>query len=162
MVFGEDPPEAGVALFRWIQRRDGKLVVGGTLAEELRIDSRLKRRVRGRTKLDVGTFTEWLQLAWQRGRVLNLDLIEESHRAIRNRTQELHDSGDLRSDDPHIIALANVSGARLLYSDDRNLHQDFTDGALIDNPRGKVYSTLRNRDVTQAHRRLMRDAPACG
>ena len=43
VVFGEDPPPAGVALFRWIQSQDGKLVVGGKLAEELRVESTLKR-----------------------------------------------------------------------------------------------------------------------
>ena len=33
--------------------------------------------------------------------------------------------GDLKSDDPHIIALAQVAGVKLLVSSDINLHFDF-------------------------------------
>jgi len=51
----------------------------------------------------------------------------------------LEQSGLLRSDDSHIIALAKVSGARLLCSLDRDLHCDFVSKQLIDKPRGSVY-----------------------
>jgi hypothetical protein len=43
------------------------------------------------------------------------------------------------SDDQHVIALARVSGVRLLCSHDKALHQDFTNKGLVDRPRGKVY-----------------------
>lgn len=58
-------------------------------------------------------------------------------------------SGSLKSDDPHIIALAQVSGARLLCSRDKALHQDFLAKELVDQPRGKVYQRA-------AHARLLR------
>lgn len=45
----------------------------------------------------------------------------------------------LVSDDPHILALARVSGARLLCSKDQGLHADFTNSQIIARPRGKVY-----------------------
>jgi hypothetical protein len=44
-----------------------------------------------------------------------------------------------RSDDEHIIALARVSGARLLCSEDQDLHADFGNRTLINTPRGKIY-----------------------
>ena len=66
-----------------------------------------------------------------------------------------------QSDDPHILALAVVSGARLLYSNDRLLQHDFKNPALINQPRGKVYSTLYNAAFNQAKRRLLRNAPPC-
>lgn len=49
-----------------------------------------------------------------------------------------------RSDDPHVIALGRVSGARVLVSADRNLIFDWRDPALIRNPRGSVYSGAKS------------------
>lgn len=52
---------------------------------------------------------------------------------------QLQASGVLASDDPHIIALAQVAGVRLLCSKDQNLHLDFVSQAIINKPRGKIY-----------------------
>lgn len=52
---------------------------------------------------------------------------------------------ELESDDPHIIALALVSGVRVLVSMDRDLHTDFK-GVVG----GKVYQT-------KSHRRMLRN-----
>lgn len=62
------------------------------------------------------------------------------HASFREDERRLSESGRLKSDDPHVIALARKSGARLLYTDDSSLIKDFKDKALIDQPRGKVYS----------------------
>jgi len=48
------------------------------------------------------------------------------------------------SDDEHIIALARVSKARLLCSEDTLLHRDFKNKKLIDSPRGKIYQTRKH------------------
>ena len=47
-----------------------------------------------------------------------------------------------KSNDPHIIALARVSGVRLLCTHDRRsgLMADFKKKSLVDGPRGKVYT----------------------
>ena len=45
-----------------------------------------------------------------------------------------------KSNDLHVIALARISGARLLYSDDKKLRKDFKNKHLVNSPRGKVYS----------------------
>jgi predicted nucleic acid-binding protein len=56
----------------------------------------------------------------------------------------------LVSNDPHILALAHVSGARVLCSHDQKLHQDFTNRRLLQPP-GRVYQVRK-------HRHLLRDA----
>lgn len=55
------------------------------------------------------------------------------------------------SDDPHIIALALESGARLLCSHDQDLHSDFTNPTLINNPRGHVYQNVTHAHLIRAH-----------
>ena len=51
-----------------------------------------------------------------------------------------------RSNDRHILALALASGARLLYTGDKRLAQDFEDPQIIENPAGEVYSSPEHRD----------------
>lgn len=65
--------------------------------------------------------------------------------------EELHVKQQLviASDDPHILALARVSGARLLCSHDQALHADFCNALIISNPRGKVYQNA-------SHAKLLR------
>jgi len=57
-----------------------------------------------------------------------------------------------RSNDPHVIALARVSGVRLLCTHDRNsgLMADFKNKELIDKPRGRVYTRRRNLGLLSA------------
>lgn len=61
--------------------------------------------------------------------------------------RKLQDSGRLRSNDAHVLALARASGARLLYTGDTKLMDDFRDKALIDKPRGRIYSGAANRKL---------------
>jgi len=57
--------------------------------------------------------------------------------------------GIIESDDGHIIAIKQISGCRLLFSDDQALINDFTNVSLS-SPKGKVVkSSTRKRD---AHR----------
>lgn len=51
------------------------------------------------------------------------------------------------SNDTHIIALARIAGVRLLCSRDQDLHTDFTNRKLIDNPRGKVYQNSSHKHL---------------
>ena len=44
-----------------------------------------------------------------------------------------------QSNDEHMLALALASGARLLYTADQALINDFTDHRIVNEPRGKVY-----------------------
>ena len=46
----------------------------------------------------------------------------------------------IKSNDTHILAIALVEKkARLLFGGDTNLHKDFTDHRIINNPRGSIY-----------------------
>ena len=76
-------------------------------------------------------------------------------------TAELRDSNACVSDDQHVIALAQVSGARLLFSNEPNLHRDFKSKRLIDKPRGKVYSNKESKDLSKAHEKLLADKALC-
>lgn len=56
-----------------------------------------------------------------------------------------------RSDDPHVIALAQVRRVRLLCSRDKALATDFTDPDLIADPRGNVYREPDHSHLIEKH-----------
>ena len=96
-VFGSSRPEAGKEFFVWLHDGSGFLVVGGRLLDEL-----YSTQAR-----------EWARQAALSGQ---MKIVNSTDVAVKER--ELLDQHVLRSDDPHVIALALVSGARLLYSND--------------------------------------------
>ncbi|MDE2766415.1 MAG: hypothetical protein OXI25_08325, partial [Chloroflexota bacterium] len=81
--------------------------------------------------------------------------------AVNEAARELESRNVLRSDDPHIIGLARVSRARLLYSNDQLLQEDFNDHRLVSNPRGKVFSTRRTSTFTDNQRKLLANKNLC-
>ena len=78
---------------------------------------------------------------------------------INDRENHLREEKACKSNDPHIIALAQVSGARLLYSNDKNLRDDFKDTKLVNG--GKIYSTLQDKRFSDAHKRLLARRDLC-
>ena len=123
----EPPDEDAAPIRRWLQRPGGTLIysTSGKFAEE--IGAKARR-----------------QLASYRraGKAL---LIPASRFAEEER--RLQQSGRMKSDDPHVLALALASGARLLYTGDKRLVADFTDAKLISKPRGRVYSSRANASL---------------
>ena len=76
--------------------------------------------------------------------------------AIDDETARVRKLGLCESNDEHLIALARVSGARLLCTTDGPATRDFKKKALIDSPRGKVYKR-------RSHRHLLGEScEACG
>lgn len=71
-------------------------------------------------------------------------------KAVDAETDTVENTGLCVSDDPHVIALAKVSGARVLCSHDKDLHTDFTNKALLDSPRGKVYQESSHDHLLKA------------
>ena len=140
-VFGSNRPGAGAAFFNWINTGTGNLVASGKLFKELNFNL---------------NFRTWWQQAILAGkiRIVNEDNVNTKSEALQNEVT-------CRSDDLHVIALAQVSGSRLLYSKDNNLQKDFKDKTLIDGPRGKVYSTLKDQSFTNSHRRLLHRKDLC-
>jgi hypothetical protein len=61
----------------------------------------------------------------------------------------------IRSDDPHILGLAQISTVRLLCSHDQDLHADFTNRSLLQ-PRGSVYQTKKHIHLIARHCRPKR------
>lgn len=134
-VFGQNRPAAGKAFFDWIDSGRGRLVGGGRLFEELAHNE---------------NFRLWWQAATLSGRVERV-----GDEAVEAETVRLAKRKACRSNDEHAIALAAIGGARLLYSNDRKLQRDFKDRRLIDQPPGKVYSTLRGDAFTKNKRQLL-------
>lgn len=108
----------------WLNKGWGNLVysTGGAFADEV--------GRRSRTKL-----ARYVQAG--RATVIPSSAFEEDER-------QLSDNSAVRSDDPHVLALARYSGARVLYTDDTALIGDFKNKQLIDRPRGRVYSSAKN------------------
>jgi hypothetical protein len=123
----------------WLNGQTGnpRLVAGGKLLEELA------------NKEDVGKRLIELERA---GRLRSPDRTMLSWEETR-----LRRDGRCVSNDHHVLALAIVSGARTLATNDDDLIGDFKNKAIIDQPRGSVY-----RDVPE-HKRLLRHTPeSCG
>ena len=65
---------------------------------------------------------------------------------MQAKADALEQTGELRSNDWHIIALAIIANLKVLVSNDRRLHEDFKDRNLVG---GRVYQT-------KSHSRLLR------
>ena len=140
-VFGKEVSPAGREFFNWLNDGRGRLVVGGKLLNELE----------GRQD-----FTKWASAATLAGRLttLNADQVEE-------RTREIAHEAKHSSNDPHVLAVAQIGSARLLFTNDQALGQDFRNRHLIDKPRGRIYHTrdIRSRNdnkgFSEAHKHLL-------
>ncbi len=117
-------------IHNWINRGKGRVVysTGHKFAEELQEKAKAK-----------------LKVLSDRGLARLMPDDEVSHVA-----HKLSLNHQVKSNDTHVLALAKISGARLLYTRDSKLIGDFKNPRLINNPRGKVYSTAKNsRLLTQ-------------
>ena len=141
-VFGSNLPPAGEGFFDWIEKGTKRLVVGGKLREELEQSSE--------------DFRKWARVAIRTGKIRIVSTNE-----VDVKTREIENEGGYVSNDPHVLALAQVSGARLLYSNDGDLQEDFGNKNLIDQPRGKVYSTRVNKDFQPGHKKLLENRNLC-
>ena len=87
---------------------------------------------------------QWLAEAHRAGRARRVpgQLIDQAQQELPHHL--------VTSDDAHVLALARASGARLLYTHDQELIDDFTNPRLISAPRGKVYKSEDNRALLRA------------
>lgn len=141
-VFGPRPTPAGEKFLDWVDGGSHRLVVGGKLLGELEKSSQ--------------DFRRWMSRAIRTGKMKVLDENTVSTRTDRIEQERLHTSND-----PHVLALAQLSGARLLYSNDAKLQQDFKNKDLIDRPQGNIYSTRQNKNFTRTHKRLLGRQDLC-
>lgn len=140
-VLGGERTAPGRQFFEWLETSRARLVVGGKLYDELASHA---------------AFRKWAATAIVDGRVRreHPDRVERSADALAG-------NSSLRSNDPHVIALAEVGGARLLYSYDTNLRHDFRDPALLSKPRGKLYPTGKSPNDQRRRRRLLDATDLC-
>ena len=140
-VFGANRSSAGREFRRWITTGTGYLSTGGKQLAELR---------------KLGTFRDWEKNAinYQRIRYEDASKVECC-------TAKTVAANECQSDDEHVVALANVGSARLLYTNDRALQRDFRNPRLVNDPRGAVFTTVRNPELTDVHRRLMNRTDLC-
>jgi len=132
-IFTPAPTADFCPVFEWLHAPDknGCLVFGGKLSSELshRTDSR-----------------RYLRALLQAGRAYQIP-----EATVQSEEQRITDSGLYKSDDPHVVALARVSGARTLCSRDQALHQDFRNPKLISKPRGHVYQNAEHINLLCHH-----------
>lgn len=137
-VFKVSPDAVPGEFFDWMNSQQCRLVVGGELRRELE---------------QVTSYLLWAQQAVLTGR-----LQQVNDALVDQRTAEIE--GACRSNDAHVIALAQVSGARLLYSHDRLLGQDFRDRDLVE-PRGRLLPLGETRNAQRARQKLLSQPDLC-
>ena len=140
LVFGSNRSAAGRDLAKWLKNRGARLVAGGQLREELKRDTR---------------FQKWAEEAQKGGRfkkIPGLDIAREESRLPRDHC---------RSNDLHVIALARASGARILYSKDRKLQDDFKDPRLVDKPEGILLPPGESRNASRMRRQILNRRELC-
>ena len=125
-VFCESPSDDYKPIFTGLEKGKICIVFGGQLASELKKTKNARR---------------FLQKLAQAGRAA---LYPDEH---VHREQTAIDKGLCKSNDLHIIALARLSGARTLCTDDANLQKDFRNAELVANPRGHIYKNKKHEPL---------------
>lgn len=117
----------GNLVLTWLLYRGGMLAEGGMLSHELNM---------------AGAATQTLRQLRQAGRVF--DASRHDPRAFQVALDRY--SAKCRSNDAHVLAVAHVSGARTLATNDQPLTDDFKNPRLLPPPRGRVL-----HDETHGH-----------
>ena len=141
-VFGDNPTVAGRQLRDWLQTPAARLVLGGKLSDELRHGS------------DV--FDKWAETAIADGRIRTY-----SGSDVRAEAEALEADWSGTSNDQHVIALARVSRARILFAQDGALRDDFRNPALVSNPPGRLFPTGESANAAKHRKQLLRRGDVC-
>ncbi len=116
--FNEPNHKDNEPVHKWIEEGDGRLIYGGQLKKELSKVKEARRILAG----------------WKRAGIAldrSGDKLDAQELIVKRMVK--------KSDDPHVLALALESGARILYTDDKNLMTDFKNRNIIPTPPGKIY-----------------------
>jgi hypothetical protein len=132
--FGRPTNPAYAPAVAWITSGGGRLVYGGKLRTEFA------------TRPGVARLLD----AWVKsGRAVLYadDLVESEERRVL--------AIGIRSDDEHVLALARLSGARLICTEDADLIVDTRDKRILDKPRARIYQRAE-------HAELLNHSGSCG
>ena len=137
-TIGDKSTEAGSKFLEFVAKGTIRLVIGG-------------EKYRDELKECSSQFNKWLNTAVGVGLAMNID-----DTLVDAKAREFTNANSCDSDDEHVVALAFVSGARLVFTNDTDLHSDCS--ALL-KPSAKIYSTLHGRtDFDRAKERLLRES----
>jgi hypothetical protein len=103
----------------------------------------------GRLTIEYSRMTEFrrlLRLLDQSGHARQLPDAE-----VEAATRSFSESGLLRSNDPHVLAVAFIGNVRLLCSEDEDLGEDFRDPNILPKPRGNVYKRASHANLLIKH-----------
>ena len=142
-VFGNDESEAGAEFLRWVLDGKLRLITGGHAQEELRRSAEFRKWAAAGPP-NLGVYRQRL-IAPEKEKLDQRKLVDD----------------DIKSNDTHVLALALVSGGRLLYSRDLALRVDFTDPSIIIGPWGQLYNEGAKDSFTDEHRRRLESAHPC-
>lgn len=101
----------------------------------------------------------WLVELQNAGRLKTVDRAEVDR--VSQKLKASRGPASLTSDDEHVVALAMVSGARLLFTNDMRLSRDFKNPQIVSVPRGRVYTTRLSQGLNGTHRSLLRSNNLC-
>jgi hypothetical protein len=128
LVFSSAPHTDAIPVLNWIENGGGRVAYGGKkLCDELFRNDHARRRLRAWKQ--AGRACEFPQVV--------VDAEDANVKALCI----------AKSNDTHILALARVSGARTLYSDDEALHADFKNPQLVNDPRGCIYQCAKHSQL---------------
>lgn len=126
--FVGDVKNSAKSVAKFVATRRVSIAICRDLLRELAGDHRMAQMI-----------AEW-------GRNGLLQRVDEAQYAIE---RALMDRTPHVSDDEHVLALARVSGARLLYTEDKELIEDFKNSRIL-SPRGKVFKMNTREDIVCA------------
>ena len=129
-LYGEFNKEYMKPLREWIEKKNGKIVysLAGDIGRELNDNRGMKKRLKE-------------YLAAGKAKLVPKEKVEKQKKYVVEKL-------DLKSDDPYIIAMAQVSNTKLLTSEDYALCRDFKNSKIIG---GKIYKVQEHNE----HKRLL-------
>ena len=104
---------------------------------------------------------EWVRELGRAGYLTELEDHDVDREERNLRAGLIVGANEIRSDDQHIVALARVSHARLLFSRDRKLRLDFKNRLLIARPAGKILNSEQDTELTPARKRMLANPNLC-
>lgn len=132
MAFRDPPDDDFKPITDSLFLANAKLIVGGSkLMDEYR---RIGSAMRALAILDKAGKVRW-----------------QDNKAVDKEQENLTNSGICKSDDEHIVALARLSGVRLICTRDKALHQDLGNKSLIGHPSVSIYQDRSHALLLRKH-----------
>jgi hypothetical protein len=115
----------GKPVVKWLLKGRGGLIVGGKIKREL----------------DRAGFGPTMLVLDRAGRLKQLN---DSH--VDELAKKITQGGKCKSNDTHVIAAAIMSGCRLVFSKDQDLHADVKNRAIL-NPPASIYQSHKHEHL---------------